>query len=109
MVSLAASDGLLQPLSSRSLQHRISLYADDVVLFLRPEINDIEITMDILDLFGDASGLKTNIQKSSAYPIQCGEEEIQVIQHALPCEVSEFPCRYLGLPLSLKKLTKAYY
>ena len=63
--------------------------------------------MDILDLFGDASGLKTNIQKSSAYPIQCGEEEIQVIQHALPCEVSEFPCRYLGLPLSLKKLTKA--
>jgi len=107
MVSLAARDGLLQLLSSRSLQHRISLYADDVVLFLRPKINDIEITMDILDLFGDASGLKTNVQKSSAYPIQCGEEEIQVIQHALPCEVSEFPCRYLGLPLSLKKLTKA--
>ena len=63
MVSLAASDGLLQPLSSRALQHRISLYADDVVLFLRLEINDIEIIMDILDLFGDAFGLKTNVQK----------------------------------------------
>jgi hypothetical protein len=24
-----------------------------------------------------------------------------------PCGVSEFPCRYLGLPPSLKKLTKA--
>jgi hypothetical protein len=47
-----------------------------VVLFLRLEINDIEIIMDILDLLGDASGLKTNVQKSSAYPIQCGEEEI---------------------------------
>ena len=70
MVSLAARDGLLQLLSSRSLQHRISLYADDVVLFLRPKINDIEITMDILDLFGDASGLKTNVQKSSAYTIR---------------------------------------
>jgi alpha-D-ribose 1-methylphosphonate 5-triphosphate synthase subunit PhnH len=66
---LSSRDGLLQPLSSRALQHRISLYADDVVLFLQPEINDIEIIMDILDLFGDASGLKTNVQKSSAYPI----------------------------------------
>ena len=30
----------------------------------------IEITMDILDLLGDASGLKTNVQKSNAYPIR---------------------------------------
>jgi hypothetical protein len=61
MVSLAARDGLLQSLSSRALQHIISLYADDVVLFLQPEINDIEIITDILDLFGDASGLKANV------------------------------------------------
>jgi hypothetical protein len=34
LIAQAARDGLLQPLSTRNLQHRISLYADDVVLFL---------------------------------------------------------------------------
>ena len=79
------------------------------MLFLCPEANDISITMDILSLFGEASGLKTNVQKSSAFPIRCQEEDIQVIHDNLPCEVSEFPCRYLGLPLSLKKLMKAQF
>lgn len=29
------------------------------------------------------------------------------LQELLPCDQLEFPCKYLGLPLSLKKLTKA--
>jgi hypothetical protein len=28
------------------------------------------------------------------------------VQQLLPCDQLDFPCRYLGLPLSLKKLTK---
>ena len=106
MVSKAANEGLLQPLSRRVLQHMISLYADDVVLFLRPEAGDINLVMEILNLFGDASGLKTNLQKGSVLPIRCGDMELTTIQNLLPCAVSEFPCKYLGLPLSLKKLTK---
>ena len=73
MISKAANEGLLQPLSTRLLQHRISLYTDDVVLFLRPEANDIAIIMDLINLFGDASGLRTNLQKSNVLPIRCGE------------------------------------
>jgi len=106
MVSKAANEGLQQPLSRRVLQHRISLYADDVMVFLRPEAGDINLVMEILNLFGDASGLKTNLQKSSVLPIRCGDMELTTIQNLLPCAVSEFPCKYLGLPLSLKKLTK---
>jgi hypothetical protein len=34
LVSKAAGMGLLQPLSQQALQHCISLYADDAVLFL---------------------------------------------------------------------------
>jgi hypothetical protein len=33
------------------------VYADDVALFLNPSATDISITMDILQLFGEASGL----------------------------------------------------
>lgn len=29
-----------------------------------------------------------------------------LLQSLLPCEISQFPCKYLGLPLSIKKLTK---
>jgi hypothetical protein len=48
MISKASEEELLQPLARRALQHRISLYANDVVLFIRPEAADIAITMDIL-------------------------------------------------------------
>jgi hypothetical protein len=37
----AENDDLLQPLSIRMLHHRVSLYADDVVLFLSPVEGDI--------------------------------------------------------------------
>jgi len=37
-------------------------------------------------------------------PIQCSEDELIVVQAHLPCEVQSFPCKYLGLPLSIKKL-----
>ena len=71
----AADEQMLQPLARRALQHRISLYADDVVLFLRPSASDIAITLDILQLFGNASGLTANLQKSSVLPIQCTEDD----------------------------------
>jgi hypothetical protein len=108
MISKASEEGLLQPLARRALQHRISLYADDVVLFLWPEAADIAITMDILQLFGVASGLKTNLQKSNVLPIRCGDHELEVVQHKLPCALAEFPYKYLGLPLSLKKLKREH-
>ena len=69
LIKKAVDEHMLQPLSRRALQHRISLYADDVVLFLRPSASDIEITLDILQLFRNASGFTTNLQKSSVLPI----------------------------------------
>jgi hypothetical protein len=108
MFSKAAEDGMLQPLVRRVLPHRISLYADDVVIFIRPEEADIAITMDILHLFGDASGLKTNLQKSNILPIRCEEQDLQIVQRQLPCALSDFPCKYLVLSLALKKLKKEH-
>jgi hypothetical protein len=37
----AYEESLLQPLSSRQLQYRVSLYADDVVLLINPVAEDI--------------------------------------------------------------------
>jgi len=66
LVKKAADEQLWQPLTKRTLQHRIYLYADDLVLFLIPSASDIEITLDILQLFGIASDLTTNLNKSKS-------------------------------------------
>jgi hypothetical protein len=42
--------------SSRSIQHRLSLYADNVVMFIRPASSDIHMVTNILHLFGEATG-----------------------------------------------------
>jgi len=107
LVKKASEEGLLEPLARRNLQNRISLYADDVVIFLQPLSSDIRAILDILQLFGEASGLKTNVQKSTVVPIHCLEEHRTLLQTHLPCQTSEFPCKYLGVPLSPHKLTKA--
>lgn len=79
MINKAVEQNLLQPLARRTLQHRISIYVDDVVIFLKHAAEDINLILGILDLFGNASGLKTNVQKSSVLPIQCQEVDRQTI------------------------------
>jgi hypothetical protein len=104
LYSKAKEVDLLQQLLRRKWLHRVSMYADDLALFLHPTATDISISLDILQLFGDASGLYYNQHKSNVYPIKCPEETIEEILSWLPYEIATFPCRYLGLPLSLHKL-----
>jgi hypothetical protein len=107
MVNFATQEHLLQPIAYPQAIHRISVYADDVVLFLWPLRSDLSLVTCLLDIFGQSTGLRTNIAKSSVTPIQCGEEELAAILELLPCELKEFPCNYLGLPLTIRKPSKA--
>jgi hypothetical protein len=103
----ASEEGLLQPLSPRVAGQRLSLYADDVALFIRPDETELQVTKEILNVFGRASGLQTNFQKSSIIPIHCDEDCLQPVRDTLQCNDADFPCTYLGLPLSNKKLRKS--
>jgi hypothetical protein len=99
--------GLLQPLAQRNHGQRVSLYADDVALFIKPVEEDMILTREILQTFREASGLKTNFQKSCVIPIRCEEVVLTTISDTLHCAPAAFPCTYLGLPISDKKLRKA--
>lgn len=59
--------------------------------------------------FGHASGLQTNLAKSSVSPIHCSENNLLFNSEMLSCPVKEFPCTYLGFPLSLGKPTKTEF
>jgi hypothetical protein len=99
--------GVLPGLLPAGLKHRVSLYADDVVVFARPELAELAAMKGILACFGGASGLVVNFAKSSAARIQCSEAVVDAISAALDCPIAALPCTYLGLPLSIRKLRKA--
>ena len=86
---------------------RLSLYADDVVLFIRPSRTDIAFVKEVLMIFGKASGLHVNFAKSSAILIRGEEQDEEVVRSALPWKIDHFPCKYLGLQLGIKQLTRS--
>lgn len=106
LVREAENRGLLHPLAAGVGQHRLSLYADDVVLFTSTDSNELNVVKNILRCFGVASGLNTNMAKSFGIPIWCDDNQILAINDAMPCELRSFPCKYLGLPLSIWRLGK---
>jgi hypothetical protein len=106
MVNFATSTGLLQPLAVQQARHRVSFYADDAVIFLRPYNLDLITIRHVLDLFGHAFGLGTNLAKSSVSPVHYTNEDLTLTANILSCSIKTFPCTYLGLPLSIGKPTK---
>jgi hypothetical protein len=49
----------------------MSLYADATVVFISPTLYDVMVTRHILQVFGEATGLITNLEKIEFLPIRC--------------------------------------
>jgi hypothetical protein len=83
-------------------------YADDVILFASPTVREAQTISRILAIFGSASGLRTNIAKCSITLIYGVDETLQQIQAVLPCQISQFPITYLGIPLSTCAIPRSH-
>jgi hypothetical protein len=105
MIEKAVADGILSEFARTGLRHRTSMYVDDVVTFFRPTYLDLHTCSAIVEDFGMASGLRTNLAKCSLNPICCSPKQVELPRGILGCEVVPFPCQYLGLPLSIRKVT----
>ena len=62
LFEVAVDRGILAPLATRGMKQRLSIYADDVVLFVKPRLVDLEACRAILALCGEASGLHINMK-----------------------------------------------
>jgi hypothetical protein len=82
------------------------MYADDVVIFVRPSESEITTIRVLLHAFGNATGLCANFFKSSVTPIHCNDINVTGLAECLGCPVLQFPCKYLGMPLSDRRLRK---
>ncbi|KAM0928198.1 hypothetical protein ACQ4PT_002333 [Festuca glaucescens] len=107
MFRAAERAGVLSGLEEAGLKHRVSLYADDIVVFASPDVRELTAVREVLACFGRASGLVVNFAKSSATPIRCDDATTLAAAPVLSCHVRQLPIPYLGLPLSLRKPTRA--
>jgi hypothetical protein len=81
-------------------------YADDALLFLQNNVVQAQNLKWLLSLFEQISGMRINFNKSDLVPINIPMEEVNVLAQVFGCKISEFPIKYLGVPLHFGKLRK---
>jgi len=52
---VATQEALLTPLREQSARLRLSLYVDDVVIFINPRQQDVDATMQIMEFFWECN------------------------------------------------------
>jgi hypothetical protein len=96
---------LLNKLNGCAARFRISMYADDTVIFLKLAVKDVSNLKLLLEKFGLAR-LQTNLQKTSVSAISCSDIDLDELLTRLPVARAHFLIKYLGLPLSTRRLRR---
>jgi hypothetical protein len=106
IMELAATKNIIHPVLPRSAKLRCSLYADDAAIFANPDQQELSRIHQLLQTFGNCSGLKVNLSKTEVFPIRCTGDLISTALMGFPGKVMAFPGKYLGLPLHTRKLRR---
>ena len=85
-------------------QHKISMYADDVLLYLTKPVTTIPCLKDIILTYGYFSGYKLNVDKTMAMDIGGNISDTTKLQSGFNWPINGI--KYLGIhiPLSLERL-----
>lgn len=81
-------------------EHKVSLYADDTLLYISDPLKSLPQILTLLDVFGKISGYKTNMQKSECMPINSAAR--QIIFSSLPFKLTKDKFKYLGIWITNK-------
>lgn len=81
------------------------LFADDLLIFCRADQSSVELVKAQLQKFSKAFGLQPNQDKSEVYLSGVSEEVKERSLDVLGMSEGSLPFRYLGVPLSSKKLS----
>jgi hypothetical protein len=95
-------DGLLPDLVEGGLS--ILQYADDTILFLEDDLEKAKNLKMVLGAFEKLSGLKINFHKSEMFCFGETRERAAEYVNLFGCKEGAFPFRYLGIPMSYRKL-----
>ncbi|XP_058739152.1 uncharacterized protein LOC131611042 [Vicia villosa] len=84
-------------------------FADDILLFCRGEAQSVQLLMNTFQSFSASTGLIFNPRKCKAFYGSVDDENRRLIQAITGFDEGKFPVRYLGVPLSSKKLSLNQY
>ncbi|XP_058764404.1 uncharacterized protein LOC131637850 [Vicia villosa] len=84
-------------------------FADDILLFSRGDIGSVSLMYQTVQVFSDSTGLVVNPLKCQVYMGAIEETTKQQIIQVNGFKEGKLPFRYLGVPLTCKKLSVAYY
>jgi retron-type reverse transcriptase len=92
VINDALAQGLLSlPIEVGDPDFPIVQYADDTLLILPAEMDQVVALKEILHKFSISTGLKVNYHKSSMVPINVKEEEMQQLANAFGAKLPRSP------------------
>ena len=80
-------------------------YADDLILFSEGDPISVSLIMDKLIPFGECSGLKISLSKSSFFSAGINPTDMEVIKNITGFTHGTFPFKYLGIPVAASRLS----
>ena len=78
-------------------------YADDTILILPADGDQLVAFRDMLHVFAASTGLRVNFAKSMMVPINVPEAEASRLSKVFQCVLGTLPFTYIGLPLGTTK------
>jgi hypothetical protein len=84
-------------------------YADDTLLVMKADANQLLCLKALLHSFAASTGLKVNYLKSNMMPINMTAERLAHFAATLNCQIGSLPFTYLGLPLGITKPSLEYF
>jgi hypothetical protein len=85
--------------NSYGQKYPILQFADDTLLILPADIDQIGYLKSLLQDFTLSAGLKINYHKSSLVPINTSTQKSQELASSFGCKLEALPFTYLGLPM----------
>lgn len=80
------------------------MFVDDLLLFSRTNLSLIKVLKEKFEAFAATLGLQANASKFGLYITGTSVQSQQDISQYLEMVIESLPFRYLGVPLSSKKL-----
>jgi hypothetical protein len=104
LVNQAASQNLLHaPISQPLDDFPIVQYANDTLLIMKADAQQLLFHKSLLKCFAGSTGLRVNYRKSQMLAINVFEEGIQRFALTFGCTIDTIPFTYLGLPMGTTK------
>lgn len=96
-IALKAEEGI-KGIQRWGTDHKVSLYADDLLLYIRDPQSSIPRALSVLKSFSEFSGYKLNISKSECYAIN--QLKVELPPSSIPFSPSNSGFKYLGTAIT---------